>query len=127
MSPFGNVWARYSMLFPPTFALPQKVPVREAFLAISSISLPIVDSTTPWVKPVPMRCRAPWPNVIRRPSSLCHPQSFQQGRKVSHPAKLAGPWRAAVLAADVVFELFDDELLLGNNRLDEIANRDDAD
>src|SRR5437016_4762581 len=37
MSPCGNVWARYSMLFPPTFALPQKVPVREAFLAIDII------------------------------------------------------------------------------------------
>ena len=80
MSPFGNVWARYSMLFSPTFALPQKVPVREAFLAISSISLPIADSTTLWVKPVPMRCRAPWPNVIRRPSFLCRPQSQHENR-----------------------------------------------
>jgi hypothetical protein len=80
MSPFGNVWARYSMLLPPTFALPQKVPVREAFLAISSISLPIANSTTLWVKPVPMRCRAPWPNVIRRPSFLCRPQSQHKNR-----------------------------------------------
>ena len=80
MSPFGNVWARYSILFPPTFALPQKGPVREAFLAISSISLPIADSTTLWVKPVPMTCRAPWPNVIRRPSFLCRPQSQHENR-----------------------------------------------
>src|SRR5437870_4378874 len=35
--------------------------------------------------------------------------------------------RSTALAVDVVFELFDDELLLGNNRLDEIADRDDAD
>lgn len=68
------------MLFPPTFALPQKVPVREAFLAISSISLPMANSTTLWVKPVPMRCRAPWPNVIRRPSFFCRPQSQHEKR-----------------------------------------------
>ena len=80
MSPFGNVWARYSRLFPPTFALPQKVPVREAFLAISSISVPITDSTTLWAKSVPMRCRAPWPNVIRRPSFLCRQQSQHANR-----------------------------------------------
>ena len=44
-----------------------------------------------------------------------------------YPAKVAGPSRDAVLASDVVFELFDDELLLDNYRLDEIANRDEAD
>ena len=55
-----------------------------------------------------------------------------QGKRAPYPAKLAGTCgeqqlRAAVLASDVVLELFDDELLLGNNCLDEIANREDAD
>jgi hypothetical protein len=51
----------------------------------------------------------------------------KQGKRAPHPAKLAGQLRDAILATDVVFELFDHELLLGNNRLNEIANRDDAD
>ena len=51
----------------------------------------------------------------------------KQGKGTPYLAKLAGQLRDAVLTADVVFELFDDELLLGNNRLDEIANRDEAD
>src|SRR5215475_284567 len=82
------------MLFPPTFALPQKCPVREAFLASSSILVPIADSTTLGAKPVPTRCRTPWPKVSRRPASFCenrgsnangadrggqHPGSYRQG------------------------------------------------
>jgi len=51
----------------------------------------------------------------------------KRGKGTFYPAKVAGPSRDAVLASDVVFELFDDELLLDNYRLDEIANRDEAD
>ena len=52
----------------------------------------------------------------------------EYGKRAPHPTKLAGTCgeqqlRDAVLAVDVVFELFDYELLLGNNRLDEIAKR----
>jgi hypothetical protein len=44
----------------------------------------------------------------------------QPGAQRAGPTGLrrAEPWRAAVLAADVVFELFDHELLLGNNHLE---------
>ena len=38
------------------------------------------------------------------------------------PPNWQGTSRDAILTADVVLELFDDELLLDNNRLDEIAN-----
>ena len=51
----------------------------------------------------------------------------KQGKGTPYPAKLAGQSWEAGLASDVVFELFDDILLFDNNRLDEIANRDDAD
>jgi hypothetical protein len=53
--------------------------------------------------------------------------AHKRGKGTLSPAKLVGPSRDAVLASNVVFELFDDELLLDNNRLDEIANRDEAD
>jgi hypothetical protein len=46
----------------------------------------------------------------------------KQSKRAPRPAKLAGQWVDAALATDVMFELFDHELLLGNNRLDEIAN-----
>jgi hypothetical protein len=46
----------------------------------------------------------------------------KQSKRAPRPAKLAGKWGDAALATDVMFELFDHELLLGNNRLDEIAN-----
>ena len=81
----------------------------------------------------PRRCRA----GLRSASpgwgrALWSTSARAQGKRAPYPAKLAGTCgeqqlRAAVLASDVVFELFDDELLLDNNRLDEIANRDDAD
>src|SRR5215470_17735745 len=53
--------------------------------------------------------------------------AHKRGKGTLHLAQLAGLLWDVVLASDVVFELFDDELLLDNNCLDKIANRDEAD
>src|SRR5207253_6141034 len=79
-----------------------------------------------------LRRYAEWPKVTDAVIEAAHhyrplPPRPPNAGESAPPAHLAGPLRDAVLAADIVFELFDHELLLGNNRLDEITNRDDAD
>ena len=87
------------------------------YIALGSTSPPLSDMR----RAGPAR-RVPCGRLLVGAEALQSTAARKQSKKAPQPIKLAGQLRDAVLTADVVFKLFDDELLLGNNRLDKIAN-----